>query len=342
MKPKILSWNVRGLNEGDKRLRVRNLLRQWKADIICLQETKLEFISNNLVRSLWGCPFVDWCYLASCGASGGMLIMWDKRIVEKIDVFVGELVLAFFFRSVDDDFSWAFAGIYGPNIDALRSSFWDELAGLSSWWELPWCIGGDFNVTRFLVERSRDVRLNAAMMEFSNFISVQGLMDLPLAEGSFMRSNNQENPSWSRLDRFLVSPDWEVKFPGTLQKRLPRLCSDHFPILLDCGGIHWSPRPFKFENMWLKAEGFVERVRLWWTSYHFQGSPSFIFSQKLKALKIDLKRWNEKEFGNVEVHKNMLMEDLCALDRLEEQHSLAPEEKIRKCEVIKDLENSIL
>jgi hypothetical protein len=36
----------------------------------------------------------------------------------------------------------------------------------------------------------------------------------------------------------------------------------------------------------------VERVRLWWTSYHFQGSPSFIFSQKLKALKIDLKRWN--------------------------------------------------
>jgi len=306
-----------------------------------LQETKLEFISNNLVRSLWGCPFVDWCYLASCGASGGMLIMWDKRIVEKIDVFVGELVLAFFFRSVDDDFSWAFAGIYGPNIDALRSSFWDELAGLSSWWELPWCIGGDFNVTRFLVERSRDVRLNAAMMEFSNFISAQGLMDLPLAEGSFMRSNNQENPSWSRLDRFLVSPDWEVKFPGTLQKRLPRLCSDHFPILLDCGGIHWSPRPFKFENMWLKAEGFVERVRLWWTSYHFQGSPSFIFSQKLKALKI-LKRWNEKEFGNVEVHKNMLMEDLCALDRLEEQHGLAPEEKIRKCEVIKDLENSIL
>jgi hypothetical protein len=35
---KILSWNVRGLNEGDKRLRVRNLLRQWKADIICFRK----------------------------------------------------------------------------------------------------------------------------------------------------------------------------------------------------------------------------------------------------------------------------------------------------------------
>jgi hypothetical protein len=130
MKSKILSWNVRGLNEGVKRLRVRNLLRQWKENIFCLQETKLEIISNNIVRSLWGCPFVDWCYLASCGASGGLLIMWDKRILEKIDVFMGEFVLAWSFRSVADDFSWAFAGVYGPNIDALRGSLWDELVGL--------------------------------------------------------------------------------------------------------------------------------------------------------------------------------------------------------------------
>ena len=41
MKPKILSWNVRGLNEGEKRLRVRNLLRKWKVDIVRFQETKV-------------------------------------------------------------------------------------------------------------------------------------------------------------------------------------------------------------------------------------------------------------------------------------------------------------
>jgi len=105
MKPKILSWNVRGLNEGEKQLKVRNLLRQWKAYIICLQETKQEFISDSLVRNIWSYPFVDWCYLASFGASSGMLIMWDKRIIEKIDVFVGEFVLACSFRSVEEDFS---------------------------------------------------------------------------------------------------------------------------------------------------------------------------------------------------------------------------------------------
>jgi hypothetical protein len=40
--------------------------------------------------------------------------------------------------------------------------------------------------------------------------------------------------------------------------------------------------------------------------------------------------------------KKMHMEDLCTLDRLEEQHGLSPEEKVRKCVVIRDLENSIL
>jgi hypothetical protein len=35
---------------------------------------------------------------------------------------------------------------------------------------------------------------------------------------------------------------------------------DHFPILLNCRGIPGAKRYFKFKNMWLKSEGFVDRV----------------------------------------------------------------------------------
>lgn len=48
-----------GVNEGDKCLVVRNLLREWKAYVICFQETKLESMSTSIVRSLWGCHYVD-------------------------------------------------------------------------------------------------------------------------------------------------------------------------------------------------------------------------------------------------------------------------------------------
>jgi hypothetical protein len=52
--------------------------------------------------------------------------------------------------------------------------------------------------------------------------------------------------------------------------------------------------------MWLKEEGFVDRVRLWSASCTFQGSLSFVLAQNLKALKVDLKLWNDQVFGNVD------------------------------------------
>jgi exonuclease III len=89
MQPKIISWNVRGMNEHEKRIKIRRRLREWKADIVCLQETKMEVINTEVVRSVWGCVHVDWTYLGARGASGGILVMWDRRVVEKIEDCVG-------------------------------------------------------------------------------------------------------------------------------------------------------------------------------------------------------------------------------------------------------------
>ena len=40
MKFKILSWNVRGANAPDKRKVIKNFLRNYRVDLVCLQETK--------------------------------------------------------------------------------------------------------------------------------------------------------------------------------------------------------------------------------------------------------------------------------------------------------------
>jgi hypothetical protein len=123
--------------------------------------------------------------------------------------------------------------IYGPNNDIDRRVLWDELVGIMSWWEKPWCIGGDFNAIRYPSERLGDTRHSLAMMEFSDFIFEQGLMDIPLVGGQFTWSNNCENQCWSRIDRFLLSPDWEEQFSDVVQRRLPRLLS----IIFHCCSI---------------------------------------------------------------------------------------------------------
>lgn len=65
---------------------------------------------------------MDWCYLASSGASGGILLLWDRR-VEKIEKCVREFTIACPFINIKNGFSWAFVGVYEPNSDCDRSIF---------------------------------------------------------------------------------------------------------------------------------------------------------------------------------------------------------------------------
>jgi exonuclease III len=134
MQLKILSWNVRGLNDKSKRLHVRNLLKLWGANVICLQETKLDLVTRNLMRSLWGSHHVDWLYCGSDGASGGILVMWDTRVAEKIEDAVGNFLVSCKFRSILNQQKWLFTGVYGPQTNRDRLLMWEELAGLYSWW----------------------------------------------------------------------------------------------------------------------------------------------------------------------------------------------------------------
>ena len=52
MKLKLLSWNVRGANDNNKRKGIKALIRDQKANLVCLQDTKIQEMSIGVVRSL--------------------------------------------------------------------------------------------------------------------------------------------------------------------------------------------------------------------------------------------------------------------------------------------------
>ena len=99
------------------------------------------------------------------------------------------------------------------------------------------------------------------MENFFEFIEELSLIDLPLEGGSYTWLSSSDQPSISRIDRVLVSHDWEDHYPDVTQWALPCPISDHFPILVEAGGILRGKCPFRFENMWLKTDGFTNRVR---------------------------------------------------------------------------------
>lgn len=79
---------------------------------------------------------------------------------------MGAFFVVLSFRNIDNSFGWAFPGVYDPNDDNDKRVLWNELAGLMSQWNLPWCIGGDFNITRYPCERSSDTRSSPACRSF--------------------------------------------------------------------------------------------------------------------------------------------------------------------------------
>ena len=48
MKIKILSWNVRGVNNLEKGKVIKQFIKDQRADLVCLQETKVQDVSSSL------------------------------------------------------------------------------------------------------------------------------------------------------------------------------------------------------------------------------------------------------------------------------------------------------
>ncbi|GFZ11267.1 hypothetical protein Acr_22g0006650 [Actinidia rufa] len=224
-------------------------------------------------------------------------------------------------ENLEDGNTWAFAGVYGPHNKGDKRGLWEELAGARATGGTPWVCGGDFNVVRFPFVAGGQASLSA-MRDFSEYIKDEELIDLPLGD-SFTWSNGT---AFSRLDRFLISSDWEGEHMDVRQYCLPIVVSDHKPVFLVGGGKSKGPAPFKFENMWLQAEGFEDLVRKWWQGYSVHGSPSYHLARKLKLLKEDLKRWNREVLAN-------LTEELQVLETKEQFPGLTKGERNRRVEM---------
>ena len=162
---------------------------------------------------------------------------------------------------------------------------------------------GDFNVTCFPYERSRRGRLNSSMRRCSKVIDELNLVDLPLLGGKFTWSGGLHNENLARLDHFLTSQDWLDHVGTVAQLKLSRPTSDHAPIMLECGKIRRGHAPFRFENMWLKVEGFQDLLRGWWQGVTVLGTTSFSISRKLKEVKNLIKAWNKESFGRLKINK---------------------------------------
>ena len=84
----------------------------------------------------------------------------------------------------------------------------------------------------------------------------------------FTWANSLPEPTYEKLDRVLMSTDWEDKYPLVTVRALERIedLSDHAPLLLSTGTLKSNVRHrFKFELGWLLRDGFDDMVKRVWS-----------------------------------------------------------------------------
>ncbi|XP_077217927.1 uncharacterized protein LOC143852430 [Tasmannia lanceolata] len=165
------------------------------------------------------------------------------------------------------------------------------------------------------------------MRNFSDFIQRHELLDFPLNGAKFTWSNNQTRLVMSRIDPVL-SREWKERFPIISQKALPRIESDHNPIILELSSFSRGSCPFRFDLDLLEIPRFAKNVKQWWDEIEIRGWKGYILCQKLKGLKSKIKEWQKTFDDESRQRRDTILATLASLELKEEEGPLLEEDKM--------------
>ncbi|XP_060211890.1 uncharacterized protein LOC132639465 [Lycium barbarum] len=121
-----------------------------------------------------------------------------------------------------------------------RISLWDSLYSLADQMELPWLVGGDFNV--IMNEDEKIGGLPVFPDEYEDFAFCSDCI-------------------FKRLDRMIGNSKLQDWFAHMEVQHLSRIGSDNAPLLLTCAeSSHHIRKPFRFLKFWTEHESFLEVV----------------------------------------------------------------------------------
>lgn len=128
--------------------------------------------------------------------------------------------------------TWSLTNVYGPQPDVDKVEFLDELRSVGASISSPWMITVDFNLLLDPTDKNRRNVNQRNMGRFRRFVEDMQLKDIPIHGRRYTWSNEYDNPTFEKLDRVLVSMDWEARFPLCFVQALSSDMSDQCPLHL--------------------------------------------------------------------------------------------------------------
>jgi hypothetical protein len=157
-----------------------------------------------LVKDILGLDF-DYFALPAVHTCGGILVAWDANCWS-----VSSPILHSHSFSVkvalhaNPDASWWLTNVYGPQGDAVKIGFLQELCDLRPSLSGSWAICGDLNLIYQAADKSNGHLSRRMMGRFRRLLNDLELSELHLIGRIFTWSNERLDTNLERIDRMFV------------------------------------------------------------------------------------------------------------------------------------------
>lgn len=313
---KIFYWNLCGIANSPTQDILKKFVRDHHPDIICISEP---FVSLDSIPSQF---WTSMNLVAVCTNDRGAALpnLW---VFCKLSLLHSVAVISRTDQQVSigvvlDSVHCVLTSVYARTSMEGRRQLWIDIASIKeNFVSGPWLVFGDFNAILGAHEKKggapvcrRSCEEFQAMTDICELVHV----DTKGAEFTWVRRRGGRGNVEVRLDRCLASLSWLDCWDSFDCCTLPRLCSDHNPLLMSFSntfGAHQSL--FRFRRMWLEHGGFHGFVQQCWDSVQMHGCPLTNLQHKLRILRKALRTWNWEVFGNVHRRVENDLADLVSL-----------------------------
>ncbi|RYR45945.1 hypothetical protein Ahy_A07g031714 [Arachis hypogaea] len=210
--------------------------------------------------------------------------------------------------------SWYLTAVYASPQEGIRRLLWENLKRIADNTTDAWMSIGDFNEIAEEGEKKGGAEIDQhTCRRFRERINNCKLVDLGYVGSKYTWKGGQREGMdrvFKRLDRGLANAEWRREFMNARVEVLPRVNSDHHPLLaiLNPSIPENKDKPFRFEIMWKTHPNFNEFVTGAWQKER-------PLPAALEELATKLKGWNSEIFGNIFKRKRKIMSRLNGIQR---------------------------
>ncbi|KAL5571935.1 hypothetical protein UlMin_021532 [Ulmus minor] len=311
----FLAWNCRGMGQPSEIRELRALVRSSNLDCIMLMEAKVN--SGTMQTILQHLHLLNHVYVPPMGLSGSLSVTWRDGI-EMEPVTMNKHIISLLVFSTAGSAPWLVFAVYGPNSNADKQLFWENIHHETDFFSGAWLIFGDFNTIWNNGDRSRGAGLDIGSRRMRFALDNLGLLLILASSFNYSWTNCRHGNRRirSKIDRAVANEDWWRFFPNASIRALPQITSDHNPQILHYfGQDSFAKRPFRFEAIWTKDKRSHWVVNQAWRSLSHQSPPSR-FHKHFSACRQALWYWNKTQFGNLQTNITTTQEALAKVQQL--------------------------